>query len=144
KSLSTTDYKSKRHLVKWQAESSHGPKIPYLGMPFMVIQRATYECRHGPLHEHSYSGSMSKKVACPAKAYVKKIVIFTDPAFRVEEKSQPRYKVVKNLKAAIARNENLSVSYRVYVKFPGVECHEGHGFDESDPVNPPSAVPKAD
>ncbi|ELU03313.1 hypothetical protein CAPTEDRAFT_214744 [Capitella teleta] len=37
KSLSTTDYKSKGHLIKWQAECSHGPKIPYLGMPFMEI-----------------------------------------------------------------------------------------------------------
>ncbi|ELU06473.1 hypothetical protein CAPTEDRAFT_208382 [Capitella teleta] len=144
KSLSTTDYKSTGHLIKWQAVSSHGPKIPYLGMPFMVILRATYECHHGPSHvkpkqqstlqnEHSYSGkhrrSTSKKVACPAKAYVKKIAVFTDSAFRLE-KSQARSKVVKNLTAAIARNENLSVSYRVYVKFPAVECHEGHGFDE--------------
>ena len=147
----TATPKAKGRRIMWQEmknsnnQMRHG--IENDGTPFMVCGEIIYDCVHGSDQHKSWKTlyskrqkemeekgtpvktrkriSMSKKVGCPAKIYLKEVIKF--PEYTPTKLSNFRTKSAsKKLRTDLLEGVNVNYERRIYVSLPTLEDHKFH------------------
>ena len=143
--------KSKGKRILWQEmRKSNDPMrhgIERDGVPFMVCGEIIYDCVHGNdthkswktlyakrVKEQEDNGtpvktrkriSLSKKVGCPARIYLKEVIRFPDympPKFTEFHKKETS----RRLRKDIDSENNVRFERRVYISLPTIDEHKYH------------------
>ena len=146
---STPKSKGKRILWQEMRKSLDGMRhgIERDGVPFMVCGEIIYDCVHGNDMHKSWKSlyakrikeqedkgtpiktrkrlSLSKKVGCPARIYLKEVIRFPDympPKFTEFHKKETS----KKLRKDIDSEKDVMFERRIYISLPTVDEHKFH------------------
>nr|CAB3263046.1 uncharacterized protein LOC100187063 [Phallusia mammillata] len=127
--------------IYWELSNGQ-PKIPFMGIPFIVRSSMAKECQYGPRYykpkkksvgnekaERRTRNVYSKKKNCPAQIVIREIVIFVDfslpPISEGNFYRQRKKELIKELREKIGV-EKLSTVTRFYIQVPLPNAHQFH------------------
>ncbi|XP_072163399.1 uncharacterized protein [Diadema setosum] len=144
-----TDTLKQKKKLKWaDIESVAGTAIPFDGVPFLILDKNTYECEYGKDHKlkqraqrksshnndqddavsssrrKTSESDKHKKRNCPAKIRMKEVMKFPDFKLDFDSRYQ-RNKVTENLNIAMEKGQVVG-ERRIYISFPRDDEHKGH------------------
>lgn len=142
------------HKILWNDGTEVTEKIPFDGVPYILLGSKTMDCMYGPDRCKSLKAKKnltegesqtkrrkrgeSRKVDCPAQIYLREIHKF--PEFKIPFNSQYNRRVTsKGLRKAL--EEDLDIGERrIYVALPRLRAHQGHPVgkesEEKFPLDP--------
>ncbi|KAJ8024975.1 Calcium-responsive transcription factor [Holothuria leucospilota] len=131
------------HKILWTDGTEVTEKIPYDGIPYILLGSKIMDCMYGPdrckslkakkklddpekgeLSKKKKSRCESRKVDCPAQIYMREVQKF--PEFKIPFNSAYNRRVMsKGLRKAL--QEDLDIGERrIYVSLPRLVAHQGH------------------
>ncbi|XP_071497373.1 uncharacterized protein [Diadema antillarum] len=144
-----TDTLKQKKKLKWaDIDSVVGAAIPFDGIPFLILDKNTYECEYGKDHKlkqraqrksshnndkddainssrrKTSEAEKHKKRNCPAKIRMKEVMKFPDFKLDFDSRYQ-RNKVTENLNIAMEKGQVMG-ERRIYISFPTDDEHKGH------------------
>ncbi|PIK58479.1 hypothetical protein BSL78_04612 [Apostichopus japonicus] len=142
------------HKILWNDGTEVTEKIPFDGVPYVLLGSKTMDCMYGPdrckslkAKKNLADGELSKKrkkrgesrkVDCPAQIYLREIHKF--PEFKIPFNSQYNRRVTsKGLRKALEDDLDIG-ERRIYVALPRLRAHQGHSVgkesEEKFPLDP--------
>uniref|UniRef100_H2YM93 Uncharacterized protein n=1 Tax=Ciona savignyi TaxID=51511 RepID=H2YM93_CIOSA len=153
KNFGQKDWQSGRHLISFESDRGN-VRIPFDGIPFMVIGTKVLQCQHGKdshkrskerYREIKESGNYppnkkprvltnpTKKMDCPAAIHLREVVTF--PQFPVKkDTARYRRKISCDIRALLKNDPSqIQMDRRIYIVLPFINEHRFHLIGQCNP-----------